>query len=132
MATIRVSREGGQMIDEIEWKAEELDIVERPNGPAMAAIIAAGIGALILGILTTLNEASTDVHDFLEIDKDVGPLSGKTLFAVIGYLVAWAVLAPLLWRRSISWNTGLIITGLLLVGGFVGTFPKFFELFASD
>jgi len=132
MATIRVSREGGQMIDEIEWKAEELDIVERPNGPAMAAIIAAGIGALILGILTTLNEASTDVHDFLEIDKDVGPLSGKTLFAVIGYLVAWAVLAPLLWRRSISWNTGLIITGLLLVGGFVGTFPKFFELFASE
>jgi len=132
MATIRVSREGGQMIDEIEWKAEELDIVERPNGPAMAAIIAAGIGALILGILTTLNEASTDVHDFLEIDKDVGPLSGKTLFAVIGYLVAWGVLAPLLWRRSISWNTGLIITGLLLVGGFVGTFPKFFELFASE
>jgi len=132
MATIRVSREGGQTIDEIEWKAEELDIVERPNGPAMAAIIAAGIGALILGILTTLNEASTDVHDFLEIDKDVGPLSGKTLFAVIGYLVAWGVLAPLLWRRSIPFNTGLIITGLLLAGGFIGTFPEFFELFASE
>src|SRR5574341_2177023 len=131
MANIRVAREGGQTVDEIQWKAEELDITEKPNGPAMAAIIAAGVGALVLGILTTLNEASTDVHDFLELDKDVGPLSGKTLFAVLAYVVSWAVLAPVLWRRSIPLSTGLIITALLLAGGFVGTFPEFFELFAD-
>lgn len=47
---------------------------------------------MVLGLLTTLNGASTGVHDFLEFDQDVGPLSGKTILAVIAYLASWAVL----------------------------------------
>ncbi len=52
--------------------------------------------------------------------------------AVVAYLVSWAVLAPVLWRRSLPWGTVLIITAVLVFGGFLGTFPKFFEEFASE
>ena len=129
MATIRFEREGGKAVDEIQWQAQDLSITEKPNGPAAAALIAAGIGAAALGLLTVLNEASTDIHDFLDIKNRVGPLSGKTTFAIIAYLISWVVLAPVLWRQNLAWNTVLIITAVLIVAGFVGTFPKFFLLF---
>jgi hypothetical protein len=133
MATIRVRREGGQAVDEVQWAAEDLEIVERPNGAAMAAILAAGVGVFVLGLLTTWAEASESfAQDVLKLDNDVGPLSGKTTFAVIAYVVSWVVLAPVLWRRSLPFNNVLIVAGLLIAAGFVGTFPEFFEQFASE
>lgn len=90
-----------------------------------------GIGVLVLGVLTTLNEASTDVHDFLEFWRDVGPLSGKALVSTAAFIGSWLVLASILWKRNVALNVVLTITAVLLVGGFVGTFPKFFELFAD-
>src|SRR3990170_2037662 len=131
MANIRVVREGGGTTDEIVWQAQELDIRERPNGPAIAAIIAAAIGVFALGLLTTLSEANTDVHDFLDIKNRVGPLSGKTTFSVIVYLAAWVVLAPALWKRTVPFANAMLIAAVLIALGFVGTFPKFFELFAE-
>jgi len=131
MATIRVQRRDNRTIDEIEWKAEELEIVEQPNGPAVAALLAAGVGVFVLGLLTTLAEANTDVADWLNFKNRVGPLSGKTIMAVAAYMASWAVFAPLLWKRSIAMNTVLIVTAVLVAAGFIGTFPKFFELFAA-
>jgi hypothetical protein len=132
MTTMRVTREDGTAVDEVAWQAAELEVVEKVNGPAAAALIAAGIGAFVLGLFTTWNEASTGMHDFLEMDKDVGPLSGKTIMAVVAYVVSWGILAPLMWKRALPWNTILIITAVLIAAGFIGTFPKFFEQFASD
>jgi hypothetical protein len=133
MANIRVAKEGGQVVDEVHWQAQELDIVERPNGPAMAAILAAGIGAFVLGLLTTWAAASESfAQDVLKLDNGVGPLSGKTTFAVIAYVVAWAVLTPVLWRRNLPFNNVMIVAGLLIAAGFVGTFPEFFEAFESE
>ena len=131
MANIRVVREGGETRDEIVWQAQELDIHERPNGPAVAAIISAAIGVFVLGLLTTLSEANTDIHDFLDIKNRVGPLSGKTTFAVVAYLVAWVALAPVLWKRTVPFASAMLIAAALIALGFVGTFPKFFELFAE-
>ena len=131
MANIRVVREGGETRDEIVWQAQELDIHERPNGPAVAAIISAAIGVFVLGLLTTLSEANTDIHDFLDIKNRVGPLSGKTTFAVVAYLVAWVALAPVLWKRTVPFASAMLIAAALIVLGFVGTFPKFFQLFAE-
>src|SRR5215218_887604 len=82
-----------------EIRASELHDVDRPTGPIAAAILSTGIGAVVLGFLTTLNEASTGVHDFLEFDEDVGPLSGKTIIAVIAYLASWGLLHAM-WRRG--------------------------------
>ena len=132
MTTIKYSRQGGEVIDEVEWQGQELEIVEKANGPAAAALISTGIGAFALGLFTVWSEASTGMHDWLEFDTDVGPLSGKTTMAVVAYLVSWVILAPLLWKRSLPWTTVLIITAVLVFGGFLGTFPKFFEQFASE
>jgi hypothetical protein len=115
-----------------EPSREALVTTERPFGPAAAVIVATGVGAFVLGLLTTLNEASTEVHDFLEFDEGVGPLSGKTIIAGAAFFVAWAIL-HVLWRRSNPpLRTVLIVTGVLLVLGLIGTFPTFFQAFASE
>ncbi len=131
MANIRVIREGGQTRDEIVWQAQELDIHEQPNGPALAAILAAAIGVLVLGLLTTLAAANTDIADFLNLKDRVGPLSGKTVFSVAAYLVAWLVLTPVLWKRNLPFGSSMLVAAALIVAGFVGTFPKFYDLFAD-
>jgi uncharacterized membrane protein YdcZ (DUF606 family) len=132
MATIRVERADGKVVDEIEWKAEELRIAERPNGPAAAAFLAGGVGVLALGLLTTLSEASTDVADFLNFWNRVGPLTGKTVFASGAFAVCWLALAPLMWRRNVPLNTVFIVTSALIIAGLIGTFPEFFQLLAPD
>ena len=111
---------------------DRLEDVERATGPVAAAVLAAGIGAFVLGLLTTLNEASTSVHDFLEFDEDVGPLSGKTVIAVIAYLASWAILHAL-WRGKNPVLRSILIATAVLVGlGILGTFPTFFQAFASE
>lgn len=69
-----------------------IDYPDKPEGPIAAAIIAAGIGALVLGLVTTLSEASKSAADFFAWSDRVGPLSGKTIVTVIAWLVAWAIL----------------------------------------
>ena len=110
----------------------QLEDVERPTGPIAAAVLAVGIGAAVLGLLTTLNEASTGVHDFLEFDEDVGPLSGKTIIAVIAYLASWAVLHGLWRRQNPTLRPILIVTAVLIALGVLGMFPTFFQAFAAE
>ena len=105
---------------------------ERPFGPAAAVVLATGIGTFVLGLLTTLNEASEGVHDFLEFDSGVGPLSGKTILGAGAFFVSWAIL-HVLWReKSPAIRSVLLAAAILLALGVVGTFPIFFEAFASD
>lgn len=107
-------------------------VTEKPFGPAAAVLLASGIGAIVLGFLTTLNEASTSVHDFLELDTGVGPLSGKTVIAGAAFFAAWAILYGVLRRSSPSVKATLVATSVLLALGFLGTFPIFFQAFASE
>ena len=67
------------------------DTTTKPFGPVAAVFTAAGIGAVVLGILTTLSEASASIKDALQLSDRVGPLSGKTIFAVLAFLILWAV-----------------------------------------
>jgi len=113
-------------------RASQLEEIERPTGPVAAAVLATGIGAFVLGLLTTLNEASTGVHDFLEFDEGVGPLSGKTIIATIAYFVSWAILHGLWRRQNPALRPILIATTVLIVLGILGTFPTFFQAFASE
>jgi hypothetical protein len=112
--------------------ASQLDDLDRPTGPVAAALLATGIGAFTLGLLTTLSEASTGVHDFLQFDDEVGPLSGKTIIAVIAYFVSWGVLHGVWRRQSPALRPILIAAGVLIALGALGTFPTFFQAFASD
>lgn len=105
---------------------------EKPNGPVAAVFIAAGIGSLVLGILTTLAEASEDLKSWLELSESVGSLSGKTIIATATFLVAWAILAALFRGKSMNVRTVFIWTALLVAIALVLTFPTFFELFAPE
>jgi hypothetical protein len=100
------------------------------EGLAAAALLAAGSGAFVLGLLTTLAEASTGTKDFLQFNDRVGPLSGKTIIAAIAYFGALLVFALLFRGRQLTLRPVLVAALVLLVLGLVGTFPTFFQAFA--
>jgi len=114
------------------YDISELHDIDRPSGPVAAAILAAGVGTFVLGLLTTLAEASTRVADALKWSDDVGPLSGKTILTVAAYVVSWVILHGI-WRRE---NPNLrpisLAAAVLAALGIVGTFPTFFEAFAPE
>ncbi len=109
-----------------------LNLADKPDGPAAAAMVAAGIGIFVLGLLTTLAVPWTDLKEFLadfQLGQGVGPLAGKTTLAAIAFFVSWAAL-HYLWRdKDVDlkkiFKIGLVL-GLL---GALGTFPPFFERF---
>jgi hypothetical protein len=114
------------------FDTRELQEIDRPTGPVAAAVLATGIGAFVLGLLTTLNEASTGIHDFLEFSTDVGPLSGKTILAAGAYFGSWAILHALWRRQNRDLRPILIAAAALIALGILGTFPIFFQAFASE
>lgn len=106
--------------------------VEKPSGPVAAVILAAGIGALALGILTTWAEASTGLAEWLEFSKRVGPLSGKTDLATTAFLVSWLGLGLGLRGKNVDLRKVTAVSVILIVLGLIGTFPEFFLAFAPD
>lgn len=109
---------------------EYAQATDKPEGPVAAAILAAGIGALTLGILTTLAEASQPIKDFLNFYDPVGPLSGKTTGAIIIWLVAWVVLHLIYRNKPLESRLALTVSLVLIGLGVLGTFPVFFQAFA--
>lgn len=109
---------------------EDLDAVVKPEGPVAAAILAGGVGALALGVLTTLAEASNSFKNLLNFYDPVGPLSGKTIGAVVIWLVAWAVLHAIYRGKAIESRKALMVALILIGLGVLGTCPIFFQAFA--
>jgi hypothetical protein len=104
----------------------------RIDGPPAASLIAAGIGALALGLFVTLAEASTGISDWLQWNDRVGPLSGKTILAVVAYFGSFLILG-FWWRnRTFALKTILLATGILVALGLLFTFPPIFQAFAAD
>jgi hypothetical protein len=104
----------------------------RPFGPAAAVMLAAGVGVFVLGLLTTLAEASTGIKDGLQWNDRVGPLSGKTIVATTVFLGSWALLAAVLRNAEPPWKKVVYATGALIALGLLMTFPTFFQAFAAD
>jgi NhaP-type Na+/H+ or K+/H+ antiporter len=104
----------------------------RPNGPVAAVMLATGIGALVLGVLTVLSEASEGIHEFLEFSERVGPLSGKTIFATLAFLLSWGGLHMALREREVQWRPVIIALIALVAIALLLTFPPFFQLFKSE
>lgn len=103
---------------------------DRPEGPIAAAVIAGGIGALAMGVITTLAEARESFAKWLTWNDRVGPLSGKTLLTVAVWLVSWLALHIVYRNRPYETRRALVVAIVLIALGVVGTFPKFFDLFA--
>lgn len=100
--------------------------VVTPNGGALAAVLAAGIGALAMGLFVIANEAG--IFAAPSLYGPSGGLSGRSTFAVIVWLVAWGVLHAR-WRnqdvaagRVLAWAVALIALGVVM------SFPPVWEL----
>jgi|SRR5579864_8625115 len=101
---------------------------EKTNGPAVAAIVAAGLGVAVLGLCTFAAELSARIQNALNWWAPAGPLVGKTGIAVIAWLVTWAVLHLTWRRREVSFRVWWAVAlGLILIG-FLLTFPLIFQI----
>ena len=102
----------------------------KPSGPVAAVLLATGIGALVLAVLVVWAEASEGFAESLAYDLEVGPLSGKTIWATVAFLGSWAVLSVALRRREVDLMKTAAVTAVLIGLGLLGTFAPFFQLFA--
>jgi hypothetical protein len=113
-------------------EAMERHEVARPNGPVAAVVLATGVGSLVLAGLVILAEAKASFADSLAYADRVGPLSGKTIWAVVAFLGVWLGLHLAWRRRDVDLPRVVLVSGILLALAFLGTFSPFFELFAAD
>src|SRR5689334_2883594 len=100
-----------------------LEVEEHPVGEDAAAILAAGVGSFAIGLMTTLAEASVDLRNFLNFYNPVGPLSGKTIVAIIIWLISWTWLYFRWKGKEIPFPRVFTATLVLISLGVLGTFP---------
>jgi hypothetical protein len=98
------------------------------NGPAAAAILAAGAGSCALGILAVVADGSKAFGRSLAFYHASGPLSGVTAVAILVWLTIWLVLATR-WRgRNVNLAKTNALAYFLLACGLLLTFPPFADL----
>jgi hypothetical protein len=112
-----------------EMDGEGLDERPQPNGGIAAAVIAAGIGCAVLGLLVVAAAASPQVSQWLTFYTPTGPLSGKAIVSSVIYLVAWPNLHYRLRDKQVDLYKAFMITILLVALGIIGTFPPVYQLF---
>ena len=98
------------------------------NGPAAAAVLSAGIGGFILGVLSIAGDAFRGVAHALNFWNPTGPLSGVTDITIIVWLVSWFTLSRLWGRRNLELRRVNLATVLLFIVGLLLTFPPFMDL----
>ncbi len=102
---------------------------EAKTGPLAAAMLAAGIGSLVLGLMTILCENIGAFGNFFNFINAVGNLTGKTWVAILAWLISWAILGNKWRNQEVDFGKTYKAT-LILVGlGLLGTFPLIFDLF---
>ena len=97
-----------------------------PNGAALAAYLAAGIGAFAVGFIVILNEAG--LMSAPALYGPAGGLSGRTTFAVAIWLIAWALLHHRWNARQLETGRIHLTTLLLTVLGVVLCLPPVWGL----
>lgn len=118
----------------IDPAVDELGLADIPDGPAAAMLLAAGIGAVVLGIMIVLAEASPAANTWLgsfDPKLGVGALAGKVLWSVVAYAVSLAALWALWRNKDVNLKTISIVAYAMMGLGFLLTFPPFFQLFAA-
>ena len=99
-----------------------------PNGSGAAAILAAGIGCGAIGVLALWGDASTRMHNALNLYNPAGTLSGVSTFGILVWLAAWFALDRL-WRdKTVAMVKVNVASFALLAVGFLLTFPPFMDL----
>jgi hypothetical protein len=95
-------------------------------------MLATGIGSLVLAGLVIAAESSESFAMSLAYDLEVGPLSGKTLWAAFAFFVSWGGLTVALRGRPFDTAKATVICAVLLGLGYLATFAPRFRAFAPD
>ena len=103
--------------------------MKKPFAPAAAALLAAGIGCVVFGVLTALTAASQSVADALTFMPKVGPLSGEALTATIVFLGSWKSLEFILRGKEPSEKRVFTAMWIMVTIGVVLTFPPVYQSF---
>ena len=112
---------------------QEAQDVRSRDGAAAAALLAAAIGIFVLGLVTSLAEATRiserfgDFKEWLAWDDEVGALSGKSSLGLIAWAAAWPVLHLLLYKRDRVLLAVAVISFVLFVAAMVLMFPPIFQ-----
>jgi hypothetical protein len=91
------------------------------NGAALAAFLAAGIGAFAMGFVVILNEAGLFAAPALY--GPAGGVSGRTTIAVVAWLIAWVVLHNRWKSRDMAAARAAVLTLVLIALGILLCFP---------
>ena len=101
---------------------------EIPNGSGAAAILGAGIGCGVLGLLAFWGDASDSMGKTLNFYHPSGTLSGVTSIGILIWLVAWFVLSRMWSGKTVEIMKVNVAAFALLAVGFLLTFPPFMDL----
>lgn len=100
------------------------------DGASLSAVLAAGIGAFAMGLFVILHVAG--LYSAPGLYGPAGGVSGRTTFAVVVWLVAWAILHRR-WSAEVPTpdRVGRVIkaTIALVALGLLATFPPVWGLF---
>ncbi len=99
------------------------------TGAAAAAFISSGIGALVLGLLTTGSVIIPGLKGALNLWNPAGSLTGKSTFAILAWLVSWLIMSTVWKDKEMDLGKSFIITLILIGLGVLLTFPPVFEAF---
>ena len=107
---------------ELEGKSGEV-----ANGAAVASVLAAGIGALAMGVIAILNEAG--VFSVPALYVPAGGVSGRTTLAAAIWLTAWAVLHSRWKNRRLEARRMHVLSWILTGLGICLCLPPVWKLF---
>ena len=100
-----------------------------PTGSGAAALLAAGIGSLIVALFAIAADQSAAIKSLMIFYKPTGPLSGVTTCAIAVWLISW-VTFEWRWRgRMISLKPVCTVALILLGMSLLLTFPPIADLF---
>jgi hypothetical protein len=100
---------------------------EIANGAALAAVMAAGVGAFAVGLVVIINEAG--LFSVPALYRPAGGVSGRTTLAAVIWLIGWAVLHGRWRNRQLEPGRVYLITMILVSLGTLLTLPPVWKLF---
>ena len=108
--------------------ADSTNSAIRPNGSGAAALLAAGIGSLMVAVFAIAGDKSASIKTFFTFSKATGPLSGVTTSAILIWLVIWAILHARWNKRTVALGPIAAAALTLLALSVLLTFPLLADL----
>lgn len=99
---------------------------ERSNGAALAAVLAAAIGAFSLGLIVIFN--TMGLISIPALYEPAGGVSGRTTLSVVIWVISWVILHNRWKAQHVSYRRILLLSLILIGVSLVLTFPPLWSL----